>query len=760
MQRYSGLVVIITALFVVACVDPLDEKSYDGGAAPDTAYKWTEGGSSNTCSDPSGDFDGDKMSNGVEGCVAGRDSDADQIPDWQDNDSDGDKIPDAMETGDKDSKGKCAGAKPGKDRWPCDTDGDKVPDYLDKDSDGDGLADGAEDANGDGQVGCCLIKCGQTESTWQTKNCKLNSDKCGGDQKCFSGKCSPVATFGCSEGETSAKKKDTFNDGKLDIERGTFICRDATEDKPQGRKAVQRRTSSKGDWHIAIEMGAKYGTPTIAGAGPKMAAGVIDHSKASEEVAGFVISLDSKAATVQDELATLMNRLSTAVSGKLTTRSSGNQRKSHDLYDSVQNTTLDLAVGAAGDVSSVRNQVVAALLGKQMSDLSNVPAPYGTSASDLVLRFTTVRRFAFKKDASNKLVKDAKGFPVDSGDTTKYRLIVIGAVASAANYLTPTRTTGLLVDDLANGSGVAIAADTVGNECDVGKINKLPVADIIWVVDTSGSMYNNQVDVANNANVFFSRALAAGLDFRMAVMPSCENRKVCQNRFLLPSEQTKFSDCIKKPGSGSCETGLASAEDAVKQMLPRAGSAPAKIRTGADLVIIQVTDELPQKLKSSMGYGLNTCNLSATQKTGVDKFIQGYKDLYSGTLDPEAVAMMHGIAGVCNNSCGAEKGHGYQELSQFLGGQMADICQKNLGSSLQSIIDTITGQASPIKLDYVPISSSLAVALDSVQVKRSRTNGFDYRSNGNSLVFINVKYKKGSEVIASYKRWHRQTILQ
>ena len=63
-------------------------------------------------------------------------------------------------------------------------------------------------------------------------------------------------------------------------------------------------------------------------------------------------------------------------------------------------------------------------------------------------------------------------------------------------------------------------------------------------------------------------------------------------------------------------------------------------------------------------------------------------------------------------------------------------------------------------LDYVPISSSLAVALDAVQVYRSRTNGFDYRTNGNSLVFINVKYKKGSEVIASYKRWKRQEELK
>ena len=56
----------------------------------------------------------------------------------------------------------------------------------------------------------------------------------------------------------------------------------------------------------------------------------------------------------------------------------------------------------------------------------------------------------------------------------------------------------------------------------------------------------------------------------------------------------------------------------------------------------------------------------------------------------------------------------------------------------------------------MPISSSLAVAMDGAEIKRSRTNGFDYRSSKNTLVFINVKYKKGSEVIASYKRWEKQ----
>ena len=46
------------------------------------------------------------------------------------------------------------------------------------------------------------------------------------------------------------------------------------------------------------------------------------------------------------------------------------------------------------------------------------------------------------------------------------------------------------------------------------------------------------------------------------------------------------------------------------------------------------------------------------------------------------------------------------------GGQVGDVCQKNLGKTLQLIINSISGKSSPAVLEYVPMSASLAVALD------------------------------------------------
>ena len=777
MGRYAcALTPGICLLFVASCTEMAVDVKYDWGA------RTTDGGAGFDtplgCSDPTKDWDGDGITNGDEGCLSGRDTDGDKVPDWQDLDSDADKIPDHVEAGTKGSGGKCIGAK-GAKSWPCDSDGDKVPDYLDQDSDGDGLKDGDEDENGDGQLGCCLTTCNKPGSTWQKSNCVFNTAGCGRGQKCVSGKCLPPVGFHCSEGETDPKKKSTFDDGLMDIQRGTFICRDATEDKP-GRKAVQVRSDFKGDWKIALEKNAKYGLVTIAGAGKKMAAGVINHETTDEMVAGLVLS-KTPTGGVQTELSALMSAIQSAVSGlgTVSVRASGIQGRSHDRYDIVRGTTLALELTSASDASSVRNLVLAAMLGKTMANLSNLPAPFTAKATKFVVRFSTVRRVAFKKDKNNKVVLDAKGYPVDSGDTSKWRLLVMGAVAATGAYHDPTKRTGFIADDLSDGTGLAQYVDDVGDECDLGRIYQLPMADIIWVMDESGSMDDNRNDIVNNANNFFSRALSSGLDFRMCVtnvvQPNGSYKatvgKCCSkistsstddggtDRFLLPSEQSIFSACVKNPPGyeGYAEYGLVNAKAAVTRHLPRVLNTPNKIRTKATLVIIVVTDEKPESLGSVItSSDYKTCTLASATQSKVNAALQPYMDLFTGISDPEGAAMFHVIGGVCNNTCSADVAHGYRELAQKLGGQWASICQKNLGNTLQLLIDSITGKASPITLDYIPISSSLAVALDAVVLKRSRVAGFDYRPATNTLVYININYKKGSEVITSYKRWERQ----
>jgi|GEM_PF-1809350 hypothetical protein len=740
-----------------------DSGDFPDGGASDAAF--VDG--SKTCSKPDEDWDNDGLTNGEEGCLQARDSDYDGIPDWQDSDSDGDKVSDALEVGEKDSEGKCAS---GGD-WPCDTDKDNVPDYLDIDSDGDGLKDGDEDSNGDGMLGCCVVECGKPGVLWQAKACILTDDGCGLGQECVAGMCTPKAGFKCSNGETSPVEKDTFGDGKIDTERGTFICRDATESKPQGRKEITTRDNADGNWNVAFEADGSYSALTLVTPADKEAAAVIDLSDSQAEVAGFVISRGTTIESIHTELTDITAGLTASApggSGTLTVRASGAERTTHDGYDGVHDTILDLALGSASNVSTIRNEVIASLMGKSPAELGTLPGPFGSSNTDFVLRMVTVRRF----DKDNPT------------DQSKWRLLVMGAVASKFNYADPARRTGFIVDDLSNGTGLATADDTVVDECDVAEITSLPVADIIWVVDESGSMDDERDNIVKNANEFFSRALASGLDFRMGVTNVCDEEdasgcrvgKFCskistddhddggQDRFLLPSEQSIFDSCIRNPPGyeGGSEYGLVNAKEAVLKHLPRAYGAPDKIRPEAKIVIIVATDEVPQSMSSDIGYSnFDVCKLPADAQTKVDAKLTEYKNLFSGVTDPEAAALFHVIGGGCNTSCDYnDVAHGYKDLAQALGGQLADICQTDLGATLQVIIESVIGLASPVVLEYVPISTSLAVALDGKQTTRSRTNGFDYRASANSLAFINVKFEKGSEVIASYKRWKKQDVVK
>jgi hypothetical protein len=98
-------------------------------------------GGDDTMVSPTGDADGDGISDVDEGIATKTDTDHDGTPDYLDTDSDGDGIPDYREAGDVDP------ASP-----PIDSDGDGTPDFRDLDSDNNGRSDtidGLDDLDND-----------------------------------------------------------------------------------------------------------------------------------------------------------------------------------------------------------------------------------------------------------------------------------------------------------------------------------------------------------------------------------------------------------------------------------------------------------------------------------------------------------------------------------------------------------------------------------------------------------------------------------
>ena len=711
---------------------------------------------------PGKDTDNDGIPDEIEGCGKNApDTDGDQVPDYSDTDSDGDKVLDKVE-GSKDS------------------DGDKKPDYKDSDKDNDGVKDGDEDLNGDGLLGCCLNTCGE-----KRKNCPtVKPNECGKGQKCAGGKCTPLVHFLCSNGESDPKKKITFPGNTPDKDLPTFVCHKKGETGSSGLKPMQFKKNKTGDWALALETSAMYGELTIAGAKAKEAAGAIELNKKTVAtqpvpgVAGFVVSMPAWGKDVINMAAQVASKISSQLPGKSKVSQivSGSKITSHDGFPTVVGTTLEVTLTGNRNPPSVRNDLYGIILNRAKGQLGKLPAAnFGPPTKSHYIVFQTLYR--------PKLGQ----------------VLVMGGVAAKSMVADQKINAGIHLDDISNGTGLATYSDGDTIECDPFILAGTPVADIIWVVDESGSMSDNRQDIINNASAFFAQALKSGLNFRMGVAgmknpnstyggPVAVGR-FCSvattstshdggpDRFLTSKEQSIFKACVKNPPyyEGGSEYGLAHTYEAVTRHLPRHPGIANKIRKDATLVIIIATDEAPQEFKSYstykgksgfLNYNEYAIDQCTTSKMGqINNYLDSWVKLFTGK-DPkwgsEGKAVVHLIAGVCKSKCGSyppEFPWGYQELVKATGGQIGDICQKNLGVTLQKMINSITGKASPAILQYVPMSASLAVAVNKTQVPRSRSAGFDYDRASNALIFHGVSLSKGKQVVASYRRWTKQQVI-
>jgi hypothetical protein len=714
-MRTTRAVVTLVAMAVVmglACgpVGGVGNENYNEYRPPDGAV--------NTECEPFADDDGDTLTNHDEGCEFNRDSDGDGIFDYVDQDSDNDGISDFIEAGDQNPQ-----------TPPRDTDGDGIPDYLDQDSDNDGVPDREEDRNGDGVVGNCTEPC----------PCAVPGDYC-----------SPTAevciNMDCLDGETDPGSADTDGDGLPDGQEPTFICNARSESNPNGRKPVQRQTHSSGLFQVALEEMAIWLETNPDNAGYNEAAASFDLTDADHETAGFVLARPASAADAATEAQTVIQQLNTMAGATSTPLTSGSATTSHDGHDTVVSAVVRTTISGSMSIGAARNQIIAAILGRSVADF-----PVLSQQNNGVVDTEFIVSFAVQVRA------DGQG-------------LVIGAVATTSGY-NSSEHVGYLVDDMANATSLAESAATTEIECESYIVESSPVADIIWVVDDSGSMDDDQQRVADAGTTFLNIANQSGLDWRMCVVDMtlanpgdcCTRAGQSDDFWLGPTQSGDFLDCITDPAghrtaSGGAEHGISQMEDAINQHLPRNATDTHKIRPEAKLVVIFVSDEPAQEFTEGCSVGWDGSGWDAS----CDAMVTSYSSYLS---QPEIDAIPHGILVPGSTPDCSDLGawsRGYEEVINQVGGQIGSICQTDLTATLALIIQDIVGSASPVVLHHTPISVSLAVAKEDkgstpstfLALPRSRVNGFDYRASSNSIVFLQQDFSDPPyEVVVSYQRW-------
>ena len=259
-------------------------------------------------------------------------------------------------------------------------------------------------------------------------------------------------------------------------------------------------------------------------------------------------------------------------------------------------------------------------------------------------------------------------------------------------------------------------------------------AEIIWVIDNSGSMKSFQQSVIQNMQIFidtFAKS-AKGSDWRMGLLSTDKNDHpyigfIPYNYLesVEPNPAVRFNRAVASLGveGGSDEESFYPIQMALtiyKDFL----------REGSKLFLIVVSDE---KEHGNMP---------------VDDFLQ-----YLYTLRaPEDIAT-YGVLGMKEQKCGTDNYFGgrYHEFIEKTNGLMFSICSSDYGEGLAKFASDIAQKTSnsKIQLKDPPVSDTIEITYRGKRLLRGRAAegaSWNYNSVENSIHFHNLEFLVGFDL--------------
>ncbi len=751
--------------------DVLEGDGTSSSDPDDTGLVETLPDADDTCH-PRVDSDGDGLSNACE-CPPEKADDPSEVlgTDPNDPDTDGDGIPDGQEVGydcsfdrgqdtdpttadtDGDGLPDKAERENGTDPLNPDTDGDGLDDGTevavdcldptDSDTDGDGIPDGAEDSNQDGQIGNC-----------PNRNYKRQ----------------------CANGETDPCSADSDGDGTKDGNELAFRkCQPKdTKNLPEPKLI----SSGPADYKLALE-------PNVNTAEVSTSSGAIQAHVFADNpnnYTGFVVDYDPGKTQDPTKLASNIASKVQGLYSSANRRSTGRKVQTHDSDSAVVQAKVDLPArgGTPPDPSQARDRILAELAGVD-SVQHGLGASIANSNGPTLFNFEVVRR--------------------EDGAT------VVGTLTNLTFYEDETIETGIRVDDLTGGTALARANASLTTECISEKVDSVPKADIVLVMDGSGSMDDERSDLSNFAQQFAQILNRNGVDWRIGVTGViCDPNKsgpftsrfqsLLQNaNFSQTCRCSSFGSCsgsasngqllgqgftrnprqvaqwIRNPPSGPVEFSATMGAAALDRLLPRKADSPTNLRPDASTILVSVTDEQDYFFRETAGLPERASSLSNSKQqqltNATDPWVQY---LQADPLNATVFGLYWPPGQQCpgNDSSGVAKmAYGIDDIVQRTGGNGGSVCQVDVSSTFKNIASATAGLSSNIRLLGVPVALSLQLkhvdlnktepnqSEQLVTVPRSRDQGFDYNPIVNRINFEGDNYRpsKGDRLIIPYRRW-------
>ncbi len=300
---------------------------------------------------------------------------------------------------------------------------------------------------------------------------------------------------------------------------------------------------------------------------------------------------------------------------------------------------------------------------------------------------------------------------------------------SRVNLIDPPRVDSVQVDDLKQSDGVV---------------------DILWVIDDSGSMTNERRTLVGNFDRFVQELLALQVDFQMGVTSIVAadggrlrgTTKIISK--LTPNPRSVFEFNTTFPASRSrWEQGLRMTQLALSSPNLDPGQPNVgMLRAKAALAIIVVTNEDDSSFGTTDYYARVFRGLKGKGNENLVSF-----SVIGGTI-PNGCTPAAEIGLYGSNASPAVR---YAEVATKTGGIIGSICDASFEQTLIRIAQALNTLKRVFPLTLPPIATSISVTVNGVVIPQDLVNGWQYRADTNSVVFLgNYVPPPGSTVRLRY----------
>ena len=259
--------------------------------------------------------------------------------------------------------------------------------------------------------------------------------------------------------------------------------------------------------------------------------------------------------------------------------------------------------------------------------------------------------------------------------------------------------------------GIGVAT---GNQVDVFEQEEISKADILFVIDNSCSMIDEQSGMADNAESFIDDLISTGVDFEISVVTTDSPTPVSDSITPDTADAAKeFSDAVSLGNSGhATEMGQEMAKQALD---PIRGM--VQPREDAALSVVVVSDEDDFSPLTELEY--------------YDFFL---------SIKEEELFFFHSVVSL-GSGCGTAAGNRYVDQSLLTGGMYLDICGP-WGDNLNTIANSnyIIATEYPLSKEAVP--GTVEVFLDGTPLK----SGWHYNIGSNSVILDDRGLVSGEEM--------------